>query len=343
MVSNPPAHTWGCNTEDYLCGSAEEEQLDVLKTLELNICSMALRRFRIQYASNLFVDKAPIAFDKLVKPVPHTKVLALLGNIGRPTSKKTHEFLEYCASHWNKVLWIMGPHELTNTDTDAKDAKLYYQKADTTLTLANEFSGGITILNHTEYHSHESNVTIAGASLWSPNKKIMPNEPEFRDIFTATWEKQITPMKPETYIKWNKEDIEYFETTKKYWNMMKQKRNLVFLSHHLPLRSLYSQGLSRSTYNRMTLDVNALDNMMGDPIRYWLGGSTGSCSSGMFNNTFCGVNSCFEYQYTKWKPNRNYDSMRFVDIVADESDDTVPTIPKKRSSMFCHHLSLGKI
>ena len=93
----------------------------------------------------------------------------------------------------------------------------------------------------------------------------------------------------------------------------------------------------------MTLDVNALDNMMGDPIRYWLGGSTGSCSSGMFNNTFCGVNSCFEYQYTKWKPNRNYDSMRFVDIVADESDDTVPTIPKKRSSMFCHHLSLGKI
>ena len=313
----------------------------VLKTLELNIYRMSLRRFRIQYASNLFVDKAPIAFDKLVTPVPRTNVLALLGNIGRPSSKKTHKFLEYCTAHWNKVLWIMGPHELSSTGQ--QDAQLYYQKADTTLTLANEFSGGITVLNHTEYHSHESNITIAGASLWSPNKKIMPNEPEFRDIFTATWEKQITPMKPETYIKWNKEDIEYFETTKKYWNTMKHKRNLVFLSHHLPLPCLYSKSLSRSTYDRMMLDTNTLNNMMGEPIGYWLGGATGSCTSGMFNNTFCAVNSCFEYPYNKWKPNRNYDSMRFVDIVADESDDTVPVIPKKHSSMFCHHLSLGKI
>ena len=302
---------------------------------------MSLRRFRIQYASNLFVDKTPIPFHKLVTPVQHTNVLALIGNIGRPNSKKTHEFLEYCTSHWNKVLWIMGPHELSSTGQ--QDTQLYYQKADFTLTLANEFSGGITVLNHAEYHSEESNVTIAGASLWSPNTKIMPNEPEFRDIFTATWEKNIVPMKPELYSKWHKEDVEYFETTKKYWDMMKNKRNLVFLSHHLPLPCLYSQGLSRSTYDRMTLDVSSLNNMMGAPIRYWLGGSTGSCSSGMFNNTFCGVNSCFEYPYTNWKPNRNYDPKRFVDISADDSDDNIPAIPKKRSSMFCHHLSLGKI
>lgn len=304
---------------------------------------MPPRRFRIQYASNLFVDKAPIPFHTLLTPVAHTRVLALLGNIGRPNSKRTYEFLDYCASHWNKVLWIMGPHELTNTHTEDQDASLYYQKADTTLTLANEFSGGITVLNHTEYHSHESNITIAGASLWSPNTKLMPNEPEFRDIFTATWEKKITPMKPENYFKWNKEDVEYFEATKKYWVTMKHKRNLVFLSHHLPLACLYSQGLSRSTYDRMALDVNALNNIMGEPIRYWLGGSTGSCTSGMFNKTFCAVNSCFEYPYSNWKPNPNYDSKRFVDISADESDDTVPAIPKKRSSMFCDHLSLGKI
>jgi hypothetical protein len=302
---------------------------------------MPVRRFRIQYASNLFVDKAPIAFHKLITPVPHTNVLALLGNIGRPSSKKTHEFLDYCASHWNKVLWIMGPHELTNDD---KQTSLYYQKADTTLTLANEFSGGITVLNHTEYHSHESNITIAGASLWSANTKMMPNEPEFRDIFTATWEKKITPMTPQYYSRWNKEDIEYFDTTKRFWNMSNNGRNLIFLSHHLPLACLYSKGLSRSTYDRMVLDTNTLNNMMGAPIRCWLSGATGSCTSGMFNNTFCSVNSCFEYQYSNWVPNPNYDSNRYVDICVDESDDTAPVIPnKKRSSVFCHHLSLGKI
>lgn len=72
-----------------------------------------LNRFRLQYASNLFVDLHKQKFDSLVRPVSPT--LALLGNIGRPEDAKTYHFLNYCSRNWDKVLWTSGSHEHTKT------------------------------------------------------------------------------------------------------------------------------------------------------------------------------------------------------------------------------------
>ena len=67
---------------------------------------------RIQYVSSLFVD----CFEKvipfhLVKPV--APVLVLSGNIGRPSSKQTSDFLRSCSRAWDYVIYVPGPLELT--------------------------------------------------------------------------------------------------------------------------------------------------------------------------------------------------------------------------------------
>lgn len=67
--------------------------------------------FRLQYASNLFVDLHAKPYNQLLKPV--TKTLALLGNIGKPHDAKTYHFLHYCSRNWDTVLWVSGSHELT--------------------------------------------------------------------------------------------------------------------------------------------------------------------------------------------------------------------------------------
>lgn len=83
-----------------------------------------LNSFRLQYASNLFVDLHNKKYDTLVKPVCST--LALLGNIGHPHNAKTYHFLNYCSRNWDKTLWITGSHELTKTtDVSAVKALTY--------------------------------------------------------------------------------------------------------------------------------------------------------------------------------------------------------------------------
>jgi len=69
---------------------------------------------RIQYVSSLYVD----SFEKvipfhLVKPVAPTLVLS--GNIGRPSSKQTGDFLRHCSRSWDSVIYVPGPLELTES------------------------------------------------------------------------------------------------------------------------------------------------------------------------------------------------------------------------------------
>jgi hypothetical protein len=68
--------------------------------------------FKLQYASNLFVDLHKHKYTTLVTPVCST--LALLGNIGKPHDAKTYHFLNYCSQNWDKVLWVTGAHETTH-------------------------------------------------------------------------------------------------------------------------------------------------------------------------------------------------------------------------------------
>lgn len=77
------------------------------------ISRIAGKKARVQYTSSLYVDK----FEKTVgahflKPV--ASVLVLNGNIGKPQSVQTYDFLQHCSRIWTDILYIPGDYELSS-------------------------------------------------------------------------------------------------------------------------------------------------------------------------------------------------------------------------------------
>ena len=69
--------------------------------------------YRLQYASNLRVHtQSVIQGRKLLKPVAPT--LALLGDIGLPSCRKTSEFFAWCSNHYETVYWVPGVLEMAD-------------------------------------------------------------------------------------------------------------------------------------------------------------------------------------------------------------------------------------
>jgi hypothetical protein len=134
--------------------------------------------FRLQYASNLFVDLHKQKYDALAKPVCST--LALLGNIGRPDHPKTYHFLNFCARNWDSVLWCSGSHELT---TPGK--KLSYTKSLDAMKAFSEQFPNVRCMDSEEEVVHSNNVVILGLP---PRVQTMPSvlEKTYRANVTQT-------------------------------------------------------------------------------------------------------------------------------------------------------------
>lgn len=269
--------------------------------------------FRIQYASNLFVDCHTQHFEGLLKPAENTEALALLGNIGRPAHGYTRSFLNYCASNWQRVFWILGPHELSNR---ANETHPHYVHADSAIELAASLGSNIHVMNQHEIRLYPENVALVGSTLWTSNQNKIPQQPEFTSIHGRPG----VPLSPSVYADWNKEDCDFLHMKGSFWDGTSPDTRLIFLTHHLPSPLLLNRSLSTETYKRAALDVNSLDFKIRPAITAWLSGATGSCSSGMFGldptkQTFCAVNSCFEYPYnTGSKPNPGYYNQMIMDI-----------------------------
>jgi hypothetical protein len=90
------------------------------------ITSIAGKKARIQYTSSLYVDK----FEKIVgahflKPV--ASVLVLNGNIGKPQSAQTYDFLQHCSRIWTDIIYIPGDYELNSGDKQIDLMKKQYK------------------------------------------------------------------------------------------------------------------------------------------------------------------------------------------------------------------------
>lgn len=70
-----------------------------------------VRRARVQYASDLYVDSyEKIAGAHLVKPA--APILVLSGGIGRGSSFQTVAFLAHCSRLWDHVIYVPGRYDL---------------------------------------------------------------------------------------------------------------------------------------------------------------------------------------------------------------------------------------
>ena len=72
-----------------------------------------MRRFRLQYASNLFITRhhAPV-FPHFLQPAAPT--LALVGNIGNPEDPRHEHFFQWAAKYWDTILYVPGQLEYPN-------------------------------------------------------------------------------------------------------------------------------------------------------------------------------------------------------------------------------------
>lgn len=238
--------------------------------------------YRIQYVGNLFVDRLYDHFSKLALQA-RTQNLALLGNIGHPTSPRTGEFLEYCTYNWKKVYWVPGPYELGSHFSTGT----FHDNLDRMRTLCEK--KGISMLHQTAVN--DNGIRILGATLWTPCEQGRVadkySQPELCTIL-KTLRDPITPI---DIADMNTEDVDWITR-----ELLSSRDPTVVLTHHLPHPSLLSTAAPLQTLKRAGLEVNMLGHLMVPHVGLWLAGSSGSSATTQFKSgTLASVNSLYGY------------------------------------------------
>jgi len=298
--------------------------------------------FRLQYASNLFVDLHRLSFEKLVRPkAPH---LALLGNISKPWSPKTYSFLKYCAKHWETVLWVPGPHELTNPhDTRHTVSEAVLCMKD----LANAVPG-VQMLNSKEAVFHTEGIVALGTPLWTHLKPGLSftGEPEFTSVVASVDEAGPIPLTRKTRNRWHKEDMRFLKERSLFWTIVRPEVQILYLTHTLPSARLLAPPLRNRTYLRLPLDC---ETFTAEPhVRAWIGGATGSTKQlevgSKGHPVSLAVNSLYEYPFTSPSfGNKHYDPECVLEIPPLDSRTPLPhfILPECASSLVSPKVSLG--
>jgi hypothetical protein len=284
--------------------------------------------FKLQYASNLFVDTCQKPFKSLLKPAAPS--LALLGNIGRPESPKTYHFLKFCASNWDTVFWIPGPHELSNT----KNTRIPYdEKTKKAIVLAKEIKG-VQFMASQEAVFHTDRVVILGSPVWTPLKQDLDDQPEFQSIYTSVDEAGPIPLCRHVRNQLHKSDRIFLTERSLFWNIVHPNVNLVYLTHSLPTPHLLRMPVTNKEWNRSAMD-SWTASLEFEP-RAWLGGATASTqniSLGPYpdSQTLCAVNGLFTYPLSQYE-NPTYNPECVMEIE--------PRAPFKNKSFFLPKLVL---
>ena len=271
--------------------------------------------FRLQYASNLFVDLTKQPFQQLVKPAAPT--LALLGNIGRPEHPKTYHFLNYCSKNWDSVLWIPGPHDLSNT---REGRATFQEKLLNTHALSKQFSR-VFIMDNKEQIFHNNRVVLLGTPLWTHLTLPPKGQPEFEQIYTSVDEAGAIPLCHHVRNHWHKEDMQFLHERSLFWTIVNPAAQLVYLTHTLPSSLLLQAPVGEAQWGRLRMDM--MHPGIERPLRAWLGGATGSTRTANIgthpgDQVQCGVNSLHEYPFNGPSQKKDYDPMRVLEL-EDES------------------------
>jgi hypothetical protein len=300
--------------------------------------------FRLQYASNLFVDLAKQPFHHLVTPAANT--LALLGNIGRPENPKTYHFLNYCAKNWDSVLWIPGPHDISNPKGGRATSK---EKLRNMHTLAKQIPR-LTIMDSKERVFHDQRVVLLGTPLWTHLTLPPRGQPEFQSIFTSVDEAGCIPLCHNVRNHWHKEDMQFLHERSLFWTIVNPGVQLVYLTHTLPSSLLLQPPIGERQWARLYMDM--MHPSIEPPLRAWLGGASGSThtvniGTEPHEQVKCGVNSLYEYPFNGLIQKNHYDPMRVLELNPKEpagiSVLSLPNVvlPPLLSSLLKPKLSLG--
>jgi hypothetical protein len=283
-----------------------------------------MKSFRLQYASNLFVDKHKIAFDKLVRP--NANFLALCGNIGALRHGRTPQFLRYCTQNWDQIFWILAPHELSNLPKHQPEqvqelAYLAQQYADDLDDCNSAGNGKIHIMNTKDYYFKNLNTVLVGATLWGTSQSTVPTP------YAGMYYKD-KPIHQQTLTQWSKEDRDYLYMRRRFWMNTEPEANIVYLTHHLPSAALINRSIKESATYSLEQDVNLeAKQLMASHLTAWLAGASGSCSSGYIkhkaNDVYCATNGAFAYSCIFDKVQAGYRPDMVMELKVKSSSNTI--------------------
>lgn len=275
-----------------------------------------------------------MSFSKLVKPA--APFLALCGNIGRPESPKTQKFLHYCSTNWDKVYWVPGPHELSNT---IKGTMTYTEKTIQALQLCKDFRN-VQLMNSNEAVFHEHKIVLLGTPLWSELHTLPKGQPEFNSMYSSVDESGPVPLTLAQRNALHKDDSFYLKERSLTWSIVHHDMLLVYLTHTLPSTHLLTMHHNSRVWSRVSMDVTQMRPYNQFPIRAWIGGATGSCKKVNLgpdseDQMEAAVNSLYEYPFSIGSENPRYDPECVLEIERKK--------PKGPWKMFPENLVLPPI
>lgn len=272
------------------------------------------RRFRLQYASNLFAYADPRKAERLLTPA--APYLALLGNVFsiHSTSKRynSREFLSYCADNWKRTLIIPATTEMGSwvgpkTGSKALYTDLLEELKNVVSEINTNASGRLHILEMNEHTFPFEGVRVLGLTGWSAWARQANPDPEsgLPSVYTYTSDGHTKRMAPSDAHQLSAEEMEWLgaELT------AKPRTPTILLSHGLSSSLFLNNGLDPMTYKMPDLmnfyPYGAMYGGRTPLVRACLGGAYGITATRTFGNRFHGVNGWKSYP-TQEVPNPNY-------------------------------------
>ncbi len=270
---------------------------------------------KIQYISDihleLYTNKSNLLFKNILKPI--APYLALCGDIGYPGAPLYESFLEYCSNNFKQVFYVAGNHEFYNDTKSIKflKNKLFISKEldeDSLRRLSTQFSRetpeirnkkiqevcskfkNIHFLDKDIIKISGKNIIIVGCTLWSKldmNPFILSKFNDFHRIC----EDKDKLLEPTTYNNWNKNHIEFLNTTLRNLQDENPEIKIVVLTHHCPTYDLIiDKYLSSDSMNSFFAN-KGLENLFGKNVKAWICGHTHGCKTVIVNGTILTTNT----------------------------------------------------
>lgn len=250
---------------------------------------------KIQYASDLYVDKLSVITDVIHA---NADVLVLAGDIGCPRKNSYKEFLKYCANNFEHIIIISGnyeyhssyPYTFEQVDLEIRNIcesispKIHY------------LYDGLSVVI--------SDIQFIGATLWS---KIEQN-----DIDNKEFQKMWRDQKRSGTIEWNA--LEYNRTHEYHIQAIERSIHKgldnmyknVIVTHHGPLHECCCTTNAKGSFY-----TNDLENAIhSDYITMWIYGHTHKNINILRNGVFVTTNQ----RGMKEKPNMGWNRSSIIRI-----------------------------
>ncbi len=283
-----------------------------------------IEMFRIQYASNLFVHQN-YTWKQAMKCLTPGKAenLALLGNIGHPTSQKTKDFVRWCSDNWNQVYCVPGALEL--------------QTKDNLHGLFKTIPQNVHILDQSE--KQVGRFVLMGLPVWSaygPKIARLNSLSERDQYFMARKTYQQIQHFHEEDMEWLQERLKYNQIFQVY-----NHKCIILLTHWLPSRIML--GYRRYEDRDIYLHVGNTEQYFNKNVAACLSGAGQTTLTEILGNSvnpmvYCGVNSAFCGPHMV--PNSNYNPGKVFEIPVQKDPPVYPEgMANRQTQRFVHNFT----